>query len=126
MNFLTSTQPSSGLAQATTANTVLCSMRKCEDPEGPNQAYEKPPIIEDMEIAEIDEDKLGLDRLETLTEKLYADMGPGEKSTTSAAQSATRRGRSRTSPSNSGKASHRRCSHALALKAKKRTSSWSS
>ncbi|MCW8842574.1 MAG: molybdopterin-dependent oxidoreductase, partial [Rhodobacteraceae bacterium] len=79
VNFLTSTQPSSGLAQATTANTVLCSMRKCEDPEGPNQAYEKPPIIEDMEIAEIDEDKLGLDRLETLTEKLYADMGPGEK-----------------------------------------------
>ncbi|QCO55586.1 trimethylamine-N-oxide reductase [Pseudorhodobacter turbinis] len=79
VNFLTSTQPSSGLAQATTANTVLCSMRKCEDPEGPNMAYEKPPIIEDMEIAEIDEDKLGLDRLEALTEKLYADMGPGEK-----------------------------------------------
>ncbi len=79
VNFLTSTQPSSGLAQATTANTTLCSMRKCEDPDGPNQAYEKPPIIEDMEIAEIDEDKLGLDRLEALTEKLYADMTPGEK-----------------------------------------------
>ncbi|WP_323005208.1 molybdopterin-dependent oxidoreductase [Pseudorhodobacter sp.] len=79
VNFLTSTQPSSGLAQATTANTVLCSMRKCEDPDGPNMAYEKPAIIEDMEIAEIDEDKLGLDRLEALTEKLYAGMGPGEK-----------------------------------------------
>ncbi len=79
VNFLTSTQPSSGLAQATTANTTLCSMRKCEDPEGPNQAYEKPPIIEDYELAEIDQDKLGLDRIYALTENLYADMGPGEK-----------------------------------------------
>ncbi|SDL34888.1 molybdopterin-dependent oxidoreductase [Aliiruegeria lutimaris] len=79
VNFLTSTQPSSGLAQATTANTVLVEMRKCEDPEGPNRAYEKPAIIDDMEIAAIDEDKLGLDRLYDLTEKLYADMGPGEK-----------------------------------------------
>ncbi|PIE08611.1 MAG: trimethylamine-N-oxide reductase [Rhodobacterales bacterium] len=79
VNFVTSTQRSSGLSEATTANTVLVEMRKCEDPEGPNMAYEKPAIIEDMEIAEIDEDLLGLDRLEALTEKLYADMTPGEK-----------------------------------------------
>ncbi len=79
VNFLTSTQPSSGLAQATTANTVLCSMRKCEDPEGPNQAYEKPPILEEYALAEIDEDKLGLDRVYDITESLMADMGPGEK-----------------------------------------------
>ncbi|WP_299849008.1 molybdopterin-dependent oxidoreductase [uncultured Roseovarius sp.] len=79
VNFLTSTQRASGLSEANTANTVLCSMRKCEDPEGPNQAYEKPPIIEDMEIAAIDDEKLGLERLEELTEALYADMGPGEK-----------------------------------------------
>lgn len=79
VNFLTSTQRSSGLSQATTANTVLCEMRKCEDPEGPNMAYEKPEIIEDYEIAEIDEEKLGLDRLYTITENLYADMGEGEK-----------------------------------------------
>ncbi|MDF3414598.1 molybdopterin-dependent oxidoreductase [Sulfitobacter sp. M57] len=79
VNFLTSTQRSSGLSQATTANTTLCSMRKCEDPEGPNMAYEKPPIIEDMEITEIDEDKLGIERLEALTASLYADMAPGEK-----------------------------------------------
>jgi len=79
VNFLTSTQPSSGLAQATTANTVLVEMRKCEDPEGPNMAYEKPAIIDDMDLAEIDEDKLGLDRLEELTAALYADMTPGEK-----------------------------------------------
>jgi trimethylamine-N-oxide reductase (cytochrome c) len=79
VNFLTSTQRSSGLAQATTANTVLCEMRKCEDPEGPNMAYEKPAIIEDMEIAEFDEDKIGAERLEALTASLYADMTPGEK-----------------------------------------------
>ena len=79
VNFLTSTQRSSGLTEATTANTTLCFMRKCEDPEGPNMAYEKPPIIEGMELAAIDDDALGLDRLEALTESLYADMGPGEK-----------------------------------------------
>lgn len=79
VNFLTSTQPTSGLSQATSANTVLVSLRKCEDPEGPNMAYEKPAIIEDMELAEIDEDKLGLDRLTDLTEALFAEMGPGEK-----------------------------------------------
>jgi trimethylamine-N-oxide reductase (cytochrome c) len=79
VNFLTSTQRSSGLTEATTANTTLCSMRKCEDPEGPNRAYEKPPIIEDFELTAIDDDALGLDRLEALTASLYADMGPGEK-----------------------------------------------
>ncbi|MCL3882565.1 molybdopterin-dependent oxidoreductase [Marivita sp. GX14005] len=79
VNFLTSTQRSSGLSEATTANTVLCSLRKCEDPEGPNMAYEKPEIIEDQELAEIDEDKLGLERLDALTASLYADMEPGEK-----------------------------------------------
>ncbi|MFV1590663.1 molybdopterin-dependent oxidoreductase [Phaeobacter sp. JH20_39] len=79
VNFLTSTQPSSGFSQATSANTVLVEMRKCEDPEGPNTAYDKPAIIEDMEIAAIDDEKLGIDRLEALTAALYADMTPGEK-----------------------------------------------
>lgn len=79
VNFLTSTQRSSGLSQATTANTVLCSMRKCEDPEGPNIAYEKPDIIEDYELSEIDEDVLDLDRVFTITENLLADATEGEK-----------------------------------------------
>ena len=78
-NFLTSTQRASGLSEATTANTTLIEMRKCEDPEGPNMAYHPPTIIEDMEIAEIDSDKLGLERLDALTASLYADMTPGEK-----------------------------------------------
>ncbi len=79
VNFLTSTQRASGLSEATSANTVLIEMRKCTDPEGPNQAYEKPPIIDDMEVAALDDDKLGLDRLYDLTAALMADMGPGEK-----------------------------------------------
>ncbi|NRP11755.1 Dimethyl sulfoxide/trimethylamine N-oxide reductase [Aliiroseovarius sp. xm-m-379] len=78
-NFLTSTQRASGLSEATTANTALIEMRKCEDPEGPNRAYEPPAIIDDMDVAEIDSDKLGLERLEALTSALYADMTPGEK-----------------------------------------------
>ena len=77
-NFLTSTTPSSGLTQATTANTVLASLAKCEDPEGPNQAYEKPPIVE-MEVAEIDEDLLGLERVDAIFETIMADMSPEEK-----------------------------------------------
>lgn len=79
VNFLTSSQRSSGLSQATTANTTLVSMKKCDDPDGPNLAYEKPAIIEDMELAAIDDENLGLDRLEALTASLYADMTPGEK-----------------------------------------------
>lgn len=79
VNFLTSTQKSSGLSQATTANTCLASIRKCEDPEGPNMAYEKPPIIEGTEIAAIADEDLALDRLDALVAALYADMSPGEK-----------------------------------------------
>ncbi|MDA5095617.1 molybdopterin-dependent oxidoreductase [Aliiroseovarius sp. KMU-50] len=78
-NFLTSTQRASGLSEATTANTTLIEMRKCEDPEGPNMAYDPPAIIADMDVASIDDEKLGLDRLAALTEALYADMTPGEK-----------------------------------------------
>jgi len=79
VNFLTSTQRSSGLSQATAANSVLASLRKCEDPEGPNLAYEKPPILEGVQYAEISYDAVGVDRLAALTQTLYADMEPGEK-----------------------------------------------
>jgi len=79
VNFLTSTTPSSGLSNATSANTVLASLKKCEDPEGPNMAYEKPAIIDDMELAEIDEDLLGLERVDGIFESIMADMLPEEK-----------------------------------------------
>lgn len=79
VNFITSTQRASGLSEATSANTVLVEMRQCEDPEGPNMAYDPPAIIEGMELVAIDDDKLGLDRLSDLTDALMADMSPGEK-----------------------------------------------
>ncbi|BDM65092.1 trimethylamine-N-oxide reductase [Shewanella sp. NFH-SH190041] len=47
VNILTSAKPSSGLSQGTTANTCLAYMRKCNDPESPNQAYQ-PPVIETL------------------------------------------------------------------------------
>jgi len=78
-NFLTSTQKSSGLSQATTANTCLVSIKKCEDPDGPNMAYDKPAILDNVEVAAIDDATLGLDRIAALVENLYADMSEGEK-----------------------------------------------
>lgn len=79
VNFLTSTQRASGLSQATSANTVLVEMRKCTDPEGPNLAYEKPDIIDDMTYRPVDADDVNTDRLSALTTKLFSDMSPGEK-----------------------------------------------
>jgi len=79
VNFVTSTQRSSSLSQATSANTTLVSLRKCVDPEGPNMAYDKPAIIDNMQIAKIDERVLGLDRMFDLVASLYANMEPGEK-----------------------------------------------
>jgi trimethylamine-N-oxide reductase (cytochrome c) len=81
VNFLTSTQRSSGLSQANSANTVLCEMRRCEDPEGPNTAYQPPEIVmqEDVQHAAVDWDAVNADRLYALTENLYASLDPGEK-----------------------------------------------
>lgn len=42
-------------------------------------AYEKPPILEGVELAAIDDADLGLDRLDAVIEALYAEMSPGEK-----------------------------------------------
>ncbi|MDU8929346.1 molybdopterin-dependent oxidoreductase [Alisedimentitalea sp. MJ-SS2] len=79
VNFVTSTQRSSGLSNATSANTCLASIKKCEDADGPNMAYEKPPILEEFAYAEVDEDKMGLDRIEGVAERLMADMTPDER-----------------------------------------------
>lgn len=78
-NFLTSTQRSSGFSQATTANSCLVRLRKCEDPEGPNKAYRKPEIIDDREIVALDLASLDIERIDSLTQSGMADMDPGEK-----------------------------------------------
>ncbi|MDO5620292.1 MAG: molybdopterin-dependent oxidoreductase [Paracoccus sp. (in: a-proteobacteria)] len=79
VNFITSTVRASGLSEATSANTCLAWLRKCEDPERPNRAFEGPQIITDLEIPEIDEASLGLERMQDLVAALYADMQPGER-----------------------------------------------
>jgi len=79
VNFITSSRRSSGLSQATSANTCLVSMRKCTDPDGPSLAYEPPETVEEVSYTAVDEDALGLERIDELVAALYADMTPGEK-----------------------------------------------
>lgn len=79
VNFITSSRRSSGLSQATSANTCLVSMKKCTDPEGPNKAYDPPRIERKAAYTPVVEDALGLDRIYAITENLMAEMEPGEK-----------------------------------------------
>ena len=79
VNFITSSQPASGLTQATTANTCLASLRKCTDADpGGSKAYQAPQIIQKTDL-KIDEDVFGLERAAALREKALASMSPGEK-----------------------------------------------
>jgi len=79
INFVTSSRPSSGLTQATTANTCLASLRKCTDADpGGSRAFEPPPITGDQEL-KFDEKFFGLERAVALREKATASLTPGEK-----------------------------------------------
>jgi trimethylamine-N-oxide reductase (cytochrome c) len=79
INFITSSRRSSGLSQATSANTCLAVLRKCEDSEGPNRAYEPPPIEATAVNLKISDKMAGLDRVRVLAEKQQANMSPGER-----------------------------------------------
>ncbi len=79
VNFITSSRRSSGLSQATTANTCLATLKKCEDAEGPSTAYEPPAIEEGVKFAAIEEEAIGLDRLTAKLETMTASMTPGEQ-----------------------------------------------
>lgn len=79
INFITSSRRSSGLTQATTANTCLATLKKCEDAEGPSTAYEPPKIEEGVKFAAIEEAAIGLDRLTVIIEKQQASMSPEEQ-----------------------------------------------
>ncbi|SMO64390.1 trimethylamine-N-oxide reductase (cytochrome c) [Saccharicrinis carchari] len=78
INILTSSEPSSELSQATTANTCLVYARKCTDAEE-NTAYEPPFIIEDKYF--FTPQSLGIaSQVEQLKSKFSeADMEPGER-----------------------------------------------
>ncbi|MEO1469229.1 MAG: molybdopterin-dependent oxidoreductase [Pseudomonadota bacterium] len=77
INTLTSSRRASGLSQATTANTCLARLRKAEDVEGPNRAYEPPATID--AVVSLAPETFGLERAEGLTESFLASMEPGEK-----------------------------------------------
>lgn len=78
INTITSSRASSGLSQATSANTCLASLKKAENVEGPNQAYRAPPLAGD-EVASLDPERFGLDRASGLANAFMADMEPGER-----------------------------------------------
>lgn len=80
INVITSSRASSGLSQATTANTCIASLKKCLDAEGENRAYEPPAVINRA-------GKLGLnvaamkltERAQKIKGVTMATMSPGEK-----------------------------------------------
>ncbi len=78
INVLTSSRPSSGLSQATTANTCLAKLRKAEDVEGPNMAYQAPSFTDDEQVT-LDPAIFGLERADEVASEFMANMDPGEK-----------------------------------------------
>ncbi|WP_298359587.1 molybdopterin-dependent oxidoreductase [uncultured Litoreibacter sp.] len=77
INVLTSSRRSSGLSQATTANTCLAKMRIATEVDGPNMAYDPPVIL--AEKVQMDIGSFGLERAGSLQETFTAEMDPGEK-----------------------------------------------
>lgn len=79
VNMLTTSVAASDLSQATSANTCLASFRKCTDAEGPNRAYEPPPV-ETVEHAALDVAALKLvERAYEARTAATAGMTPGER-----------------------------------------------
>lgn len=78
INFLTSSRRSSGLTQATTANTCIASIRKCTDADpGGTKAFDPPKIVKSN--VKFDEKFYGFDRGAALREKSMASLSPAEK-----------------------------------------------
>ncbi len=77
VNTLTSSIASSGLSQATAANTCVAWVKKCVDPENENRAYHPPKVIVTDEA--IDLSRLDIKgRVQNLKSNTLADMSPGE------------------------------------------------
>lgn len=78
VNFLTSTQPSSGLSHATSANTCLAYVKKCTDAEPKNKAYDAPEILP-LQSLDISDDLVNGDRGSELLNHFLENMEPGER-----------------------------------------------
>ena len=78
INFITSSQRSSGLSQACTANTCLAYVKKCTDAEPKNMAYDAPITLPQVSL-ELSDELVNGDRGSELLGAFLADMEPGEK-----------------------------------------------
>ena len=77
INMLTTAKPTSGLAQATSANTCLAYFKKCTDPETPNKAYEPPKIVKPEYAVDLWSLELGK-RLKAVESSSGGKQSPGE------------------------------------------------
>lgn len=79
INMITTSIASSGLSQATSANTCIASLKRCDDAESENRAYE-PPVIERTQKLKLDIEGMKLlERAAAIKGATMASMTPGEK-----------------------------------------------
>ncbi len=79
INMITTSIASSGLSQATSANTCIAGLRKCTDAESENKAFE-PPVIEKSDGLGLDIEDMDLvGRAQELKGAAMADMTQGEQ-----------------------------------------------
>lgn len=79
INMITTSVASSGLSQATSANTCIADLKRCDDAESPNRAYE-PPVIERAPVRKLDVAALQLtERAARIKGATMSQMIPGEK-----------------------------------------------
>jgi trimethylamine-N-oxide reductase (cytochrome c) len=79
INMITTSIASSGLSQATSANTCIASIKRCDDAESENRAYE-PPAIERSSKRTLNLASLKLmERAAAIKGVTTATMTPGEK-----------------------------------------------
>ena len=77
INTITSSRRSSGLSQATTANTCLATLKKAKYVDGPNQAYEPPHTYKQRTA--IPDKAFKLDRIATKVSSALEAMDEGER-----------------------------------------------
>lgn len=79
INMITTSVASSGLSQATSANTCIASLKRCDDAESENRAYEPPPIERSGKLALNIAGMKIMERAAAIKGATMASMTPGEK-----------------------------------------------
>lgn len=79
INIITTSVASSGLSQATSANTCIANLKRCDDAESENRAYEPPPVVR-VAQRKLDVGALKLiERASVIKGATMSNMVPGEK-----------------------------------------------